>query len=354
MKESRPVPRVMLSGDARSRGMQHGEALRADIRRMLDIYAPMFALSQRELTARTNHFRAEIKALQPSLAEEIAGIAVGAGVSEAQIIALNARSELLSGSTPAANECTAVWLKRHALLGQTWDWLHELEPLITVLDITHQDGHRLLTLTEPGIVGKIGLSAAGVGVCLNFMRAPGLMRGLPIHVLLRAMLDCRHPDELTQLLRDAGANRSGHILVGLAEGAGFGLEFTGTQCCRLAEDDGVLTHTNHFLTRDIDPGPGGSNSRRRLTQARERARAGTQDWQQLLAILNDCTDTDDPITVSWREMPGWNFGPMGTVCAIAMDLRASCMAVRRGPQPSTTGWQLFDLNPTQPRVALQR
>lgn len=350
MTQSRPVPRIVLDGDARSRGLQHGEALREQIQRVLELYAPMFDLPARTLRARIDAFRTTIATFRPDLLDELAGIATGADVSEAQIIALNARSELLSGDT-VAGECTAVWMARHALLGQTWDWRRDLEPLIAVLDIRHGDGHRLLTLSEPGMLAKVGLSSAGIGVCLNFMRAPGALRGVPIHVLLRALLDCRHPDLLNPTLLAAGDNRSGHILIGQAEGDGVGLEFTGQDVRRLEPREGILVHSNHFLAAPIDPGPGGPDSCSRLQQAEALARSGPRDWPHLLRLLDDTSDPDHPISVSWRYMPGWNFGPMGTVCAIAMDLRSGTMAIRRGPQPDTTGWQTFDLHSPQSRVA---
>jgi isopenicillin-N N-acyltransferase-like protein len=43
-----------------------------------------------------------------------------------------------------------------------------------VQKIIRPDGHQLIQLTEPGILGKIGMNSAGVGVCLNILAA-----GLP-------------------------------------------------------------------------------------------------------------------------------------------------------------------------------
>ena len=63
------------------------------------------------------------------------------------------------------------------------------------------------TLTEAGILGKIGLNDAGLGVCLNLLSttADGGRDGTPIHVLLRQMLQsCRSVDDAIELL-DASA-----------------------------------------------------------------------------------------------------------------------------------------------------
>lgn len=335
------IPVVILEGDATARGHAHGRIRREAIEQAIDIYTGLFAQPESTLIERAAHFASVTRAWSPELAEEMDATADGAGVSRHWIHALNARSELVSGPAAEAGECTAVFLAERGLLGQTWDWLEVLEPLIAVLDIRHPDGHRVLTLSEPGIVGKIGLSSAGLGVCLNFLRSPHRLTGVPVHALLRGILDLRSPDDLEPWLQAAGNGRSAHVLVGNATGEGIGLEFTGKTCHRLQPEAGVLSHTNHFLRETFEAGPGMPNSKARLARACELT--GPGDWAALRGILSDCEDPEHPVTVSWRQMPGWNFGLMGTVCAVAMDLRDGVMEVRRGPG-SHTAWQRFDLH----------
>lgn len=344
------IPHVILEGDASARGFAHGRARKPEIERAIDIYAEVFCLPEAEVAQAAAHFAAVCRAFDPELVTEMDAIAEGADVPRHWIHALNARSELVARMQAQANECTALFFSEHALLGQTWDWIEPLEPLIAVLDIRHPDGHRILSLSEPGILAKIGLSSAGLGVCLNFLRSPETLDGVPVHVLLRALLELRDPADLDALISRAGAGRSAHVLVGTATGEGVGLEFTGRTCHRLAPEHGVIAHTNHFLREDYDAGPNTPNSEARLEQARAQAGRGSRDWPSLKAILSDCNDPTDPISVSWRHMPGWEFGRMGTVCALAMDLRAGIMEVRRGPDPSAA-WQRFDLHDAHLKLA---
>ncbi len=346
------IPVVRLEGDARARGAAHGEQRRDEIGQAIQIYLDVFGLPDAALRERADHFARVTRAWQPELATEIDAIAAGAGVPPHQIHALNARSELVPPAVPAPGECTAVFLSEHALLGQTWDWLQALEPLINVLDVRHPDGHRLLTLSEPGIVGKIGLSSAGLGVGLNFLRSPEPLDGVPVHALLRGLLDARSPSAAEDLIARAGNGRSAHVMLGMATGEGLGLEFTGSACHRLAPEGGVLVHTNHFLQTPIDPGPSRPNTHSRLEQARSRAASGPRDWNGLLGILGDCSHPEHPVSVSWRDMVGWSFGAMGTVCAVAMDLRDGVMQVRRGPDP-TAPWQTFRLDDRHLQLASQ-
>jgi len=139
-----------------------------------------------ELRQRAGIFEQLIRAYAPQQAEEIRGIAEGADLPAAHLFAINARSELVPFTVA---ECTALSVPQAGLLGQTWDWCEQLEELVTVLSVTREDGHRLLTVTEPGIVGKIGLCSTGLGVCLNFLSAPRTKDGVPIHNLLREALE---------------------------------------------------------------------------------------------------------------------------------------------------------------------
>ncbi|MDZ7826059.1 MAG: C45 family peptidase [Gammaproteobacteria bacterium] len=329
------MPRLDLEGDARSRGLSHGEALREDIAATIDIYRGLFDLEEATVRERAAGFAAVVHGWQPELATEIEAIALGADQPAHWLHALNARSEFVS-RRPGPGECTALWLEESRLLGQNWDWLQRLAPLTRLLHITHPDGHRVLTVTEPGIVGKIGLSSAGLGVCLNFLHRDRPLDGVPVHVLLRGLLDARDRTAAEQLLATAGAGRSAHVLLGDAAGGGVGLEFTGEHAHRLEPENGRVVHTNHFLAEAIDAGPGEPNSRARLDRA---CRRGTQldgtavDWRDLADVLSDRDDPDHPVCVSWRTMPGWTGGPMGTVCAVVMELGTGELHLRPGPDP---------------------
>ncbi|HSG88333.1 MAG TPA: C45 family peptidase [Pseudomonadales bacterium] len=343
MAHSTTIPVVHLRGDARARGHAHGEALRAEIAETLAIYDDVFALPAPARDARAEPFAALVARTQPELAAEIDAIAAAAGVPALRIHAINARSELVSRLPPseAQGECTAIYVPGTGVLAQNWDWLQRLEPLTRLLDIEHPDGHRMLTVTEPGIVGKIGLSSAGVGVCLNFLRSPHALDGLPVHVLLRALLDARTPEAAEALLATVDPSRSAHVLFGRADGAGVGIEYTGERSHRLVPRDGWYAHTNHFLAEPIDAGPGAANSKARLAAALARPEPEA-DWQRVAERLADRGDPDHPVCVDWRTLAGWDHGLMGTVCCVAMELGRGRMHLRLGPDPDAA-WTHHDL-----------
>jgi isopenicillin-N N-acyltransferase-like protein len=317
-----------LSGDAYARGRTHGGELRQEVAACVDFYRIILGLGEAELRERAAVFERLISAYAPQQAEEIRGIAEGAGLPPAHIFAINARSELVPFEVA---ECTVLSVPQAGLLGQTWDWCEQLEDLITLLSITHEDGHRVLTISEPGIVGKIGLSSAGVGVCLNFLSVPRSEEGVPIHNLLREALDARSLAAARLRLRQAGAGRGGNILLAGDSGEAVNFEFAGDQVDeRILE--GNFCHTNHCVFRHIPAGDMEANSIGRLERATELlgepSAPGVSDLQR---ILSDRSDPDAPICAPYHPLFGLE---LGTLCAVVMDLPRGELFLRMGSDPA--------------------
>jgi len=202
------MPALAVTGDASQRGSHHGEALRDSIAECLAIYDGMFKLAEDEVVTRAAHFEQVSRAWHPDLADEIDAIADAANQPRHWLWALNARSELMSYTGTQASECTSVWSPDTRILAQNWDWVRDLEPLTVVLDATHEDGHHVVTVTEPGMVGKVGMSSAGTAIGLNFLFSPEPLDGVPVHLMLRALLDARSRDEVESLITSAGTASS--------------------------------------------------------------------------------------------------------------------------------------------------
>src|SRR6185436_6792371 len=197
-------PIVDVSGNAFERGRMHGERARARVERSIANYAHLFAfcdIAWEEAQRRALAYRDAIGGLDASLLDEIEGIAAGAGRKPGEILALNARTELLPptylGKAGApSGECTAIAVRAHAsatggtLLAQNWDWLGAQREALILLRVPESDHPGFLTLTEAGMLAKIGMNTLGFGICLNILRSvdDGKRTGVPVHVLLRALL----------------------------------------------------------------------------------------------------------------------------------------------------------------------
>lgn len=113
--------------------------------------------------------------------------------------ALNARTELLAaGGVVHRGECsTLVRIGTDETVppisAQTWDWHHELTTAWLLIQHENTD-LPFITLTERGVVGKIGLNAAGVGVHVNILShvSDAPQDGddvVPVHADARRILD---------------------------------------------------------------------------------------------------------------------------------------------------------------------
>ena len=138
-----------------------------------------------------------VEEFAPDLAREIRGIAGGAGLPVSRVAAINARTEILAiiDRTVGRGECSTVVCigdeEAEPVAVQTWDWYADLADNWLEWTIPFPDGRQVVTVTEYGIVGKIGVNGYGVGVLFNLLghRDDGAGMGVPVHVIARRILD---------------------------------------------------------------------------------------------------------------------------------------------------------------------
>jgi isopenicillin-N N-acyltransferase-like protein len=256
-------PVIDVSGGPFERGRMHGELARERVERSLANYARLFAhcgIEWDEVQRRAGAWRDPIGALDAALLEEMEGIAAGAGRAAAEIVALNARTELLppsflGKSAGDAGECTAIAVQPAAsatgttLLAQNWDWLGAQRGALVVLRAAESAHPALVTLTEAGMLAKIGMNQLGFGVCLNILRSieDGKRAGVPVHVLLRSLLRLGAVDEAIAFASGLAFGSSSNVLCADVKGDAASLEVSPLGVRVLRGDGGTLCHTNHFL-----------------------------------------------------------------------------------------------------------
>jgi len=209
---------------------------------------------------------------------ELEGVADGAGVAPELIGALNARTEI------AREGGCSLLARLDALdgpwLAQNWDWYVDAPERCCVWTADLADGERLVTMTEAGILAKLGLNSRGLAVGLNILhhRRDGGPMGVPVHLILRALLEqCTTVEDASSLLGDSPTSGSSAVTIVDAAGGGAVFELSPSGVARIDPRTGFLAHTNHF----VDPGLGdgeaseldldGSRARLELSAARKQA-----------------------------------------------------------------------------------
>ncbi len=292
----------------------------------------------------------------PQLASEIDGIASGARVEVELLMAVNARTELLAGVS--RSECSAVGVlpsrtDGETIIAQNWDWHPDMRSSLVLWQVPCADGSWFTTFTEAGILAKIGLNSHGVGVCLNILgsSADGGLGGIPIHILLRLLLqDARCLQDADALLRRASVTASSCFNVGFSGGragraAMAAFEVAPGSVVRLEPEDGVLLHTNHFLVAPDSASdrklPDRPDTVARLSELRSRvaASSGAFDQGTIKALLRSheaepipicCHDSGDAIYADRRE----------SLASVVMRLDDCTLEISDGP-PCSNPYRAF-------------
>ena len=316
---------IELAGDDVAIGSQYGEQARGPIRETVALYQSLFeGVPAEHLQDRATGLAQEIQRLTPHLACQIEATAEAAGVEPEWLYIANARSEVMSGTLP---ECTAIASPQQAILAQNWDFIPEMQDLTVLLAIELGSGEKLLTLAEAGMVGKIGLNGSGIGVCLNMLFSEHAASGLPIHVLLRWLLEASDRAGIEARLSAAGSNRVGNVLIGSAEGWGINMEYQG-EAVQRTELAHTFVHTNHCLAERDSTSDFHENSVMRHEQACQRLDGnGPLSLDAIDQILSDRSSEAHPVHVPYRTLAGVR---IGTLYTVLMDLRSRSLRVRKG------------------------
>jgi len=315
------LPLLELEGPPRDRGRTLGRSVGERILATARMYAQAFGMTLDELELGGLGFHDTVAGFSRELLAEIEGIAEGAGLPLGLILAINARSEL----RPLPSECTSVAFPGSGWYGQTWDWAAAQEELAILVKIRYEDDHRVLTMTEPGMLAKVGISTAGVSVCLNALTCYEVVRGVPIHLLLRRALEARTAEEALDVVRPS-KGCSGNILLGY-RGGYLDVEHA-NQRTFFMEGTEPFLHTNHYLGAEI--------TRRDLPRHRssfDRYARGTAlldgagDLPHLERVLGD---VEGPLPILRPFSPHEEFGSYGTVFRICMHPDRGVLRIARG------------------------
>ncbi|KAA8906852.1 hypothetical protein TRICI_005091 [Trichomonascus ciferrii] len=252
------VPEIRVKGSPYEIGFGHGSQAKDRVRRSIEFYTAYFKdmanVSWDEVRRVSLEFRPSIEQRFPELFEELRGLAEGAGLPLADVMALNVRTEIAFGLqiTQATDGCTAMYWRaspKEVFLAQNWDWKEAQADALIALNAA-PDGHpRFQIMTEAGILGKIGLNEHGVGCCLNAISATGLDASkLPVHLALRRILNFDSAARAAQFLeKEYPCASAAHILVGDRD-TGTGLEFSSTDVQELLPDaNNCIFHSNHYV-----------------------------------------------------------------------------------------------------------
>lgn len=404
-KQTSPAPRTSHRSPPANPptqiGHAHGSGARAQVHGSIAFYTALFRqkcdLDWAAVTREAEKYVSRLSVTCPRYLDEIRGIADGAGVGFLDVLALNVRTEIVFGRFTEAEAvrargavngvngvnggsgvdghqagdddfpsdgCTSLaftsppvsgsGLPSSSFLAQNWDWQPAQAPNLIVIHISQPTTSNtaeteaiipdIAMVTEAGIIGKIGLNSAGVGCCLNAIRARGLdTTRLPVHFALRTILEATSRTEaLATLKKIGGVAGSAHILVADPSGS-VGLEFAGGKE-RIGEigpdGKGRVVHTNHLVLEHPgveEPGwlPDSGERLKRITELTDGGFLGGKvDVGRVLELFKD--EEGFPFSINRLKVKE---GESQTLFTIVMDLGRREALVKVG-RPTEDGEEI--------------
>jgi isopenicillin-N N-acyltransferase like protein len=223
------------------------------------------------VTSEALRYREAVERFEPRYLEELQGVAEGAGVPFEDVLAINVRTEVMFAAKTRRSEeegrrvgeCSAfavlpeASLNGHTLIGQNWDWLLHAFETVVVLESKQDDGPDFVTVVEAGLLAKTGMNSSGIGLVTNAL-VTDLDRGepgVPYHLVLRGILDAENLSDALAVAQRGFRSSSANYLVAATDGLAFDIEATPGDFAALHllfPTDGVVLHTNHFLSPAFD------------------------------------------------------------------------------------------------------
>ncbi|MFI7228195.1 C45 family autoproteolytic acyltransferase/hydrolase [Nonomuraea angiospora] len=344
--------------DPRARGKELGTHRSEAIRANLSGYSDLFAVAGATATQVRSWGELALERTAdwaPHLAEEIAGIAGGAGLEPWQVAVVNARTEILAAiDATGEGECsTSVVLPgvgEAPRTVQTWDWHDHLRDAPMLWELEPRPGHVVRTFTEAGALAKIGVNTGGLGIHFNILRhdSDTADLGVPVHLIARRILDeATTVEEAADIARSATVSAS-TVITAVTSSDAASIEISPAGVAVIPpEPDGVLQHCNHFLDPALAKDERHSTDRPSTYARFQHLRANTEGLssddhtKRALAMLSHgpddapvCAHPDQTMPINQR----WE-----TVATIALDVVAARLRVHQGGpcQVTEATWQTF-------------
>jgi len=249
---------VNAKGSPYECGKQYGDSVSNLIRKNVEIYSDLYfhvsGITKDEAIKYSLRYKSAIEEYCPSIIEEIQGISDGAGVSFGEIMMLNVRTELLALRNKAIRECTSISITTplarptDVWLAQNWDWLNITQGTAILYKVKQNRQPEHMMYVEAGQVGKLGLSEAGVGLCHNWLDSGVQKLGVPFIVLCRLILSQDTIKNAIDIVGKVKRASSGNFMIAHSSGFVVDLETSPDNIYILEPNNGLLIHTNHYIS----------------------------------------------------------------------------------------------------------
>lgn len=357
-------PFLELEGTSYEIGYQQGKHFKEQIQNNIHCYQEMFQdysnLKWERAKELSTRFVTVITEYNPDYLEEIRGVADGSGFDFEDILALNCRSELVflgNELDKADGGCTSIGISSdagkdgNAYLAHNWDWKTSQRASMIMMKIHQKNGKpSIFMITEAGIIGKTGFNSAGICLYLNALSTNEASGGLPLHMAMRGILDCTTLSDAIKAATRMNLGCCANFMIGHKNGECIDLEIENEDFDVLYPKDGIIVHTNHFVSPRLPKYPRKDTCKQkfadtfvRLGRADKLLRKKGTDIseKELMDVLKD--HVEYPCSIcrhdDMRQEPGLR---MGTVFSMIVNLTEGKIWFCKG-NPCETAYEEYSL-----------
>lgn len=259
-----PFPLIEIAGAPGERGHQYGRLAADRIGKSVALYSGALrdlGIGRADLARAVGEFKDAFAHFGGHHAEEMRGIAEGAGVDFEEVALVNARTEIIAKARLGAgllnddpDGCTGVVVlpERSApgtlIHAQNWDWRRECVETAIVLKVRPETGPAFLTFTEAGGLARSGFNAAGIAVTANYLESDRDYRqsGVPLPFIRRSVLEQEHMALAMRAIAITPKACSNNMMLSDAKGFAIDFECAPDEVFPLYPEDGLLIHANHW------------------------------------------------------------------------------------------------------------
>jgi|GEM_PF-137187 len=247
-------------------GFSHGERFKdkimASIVNYKDVFKVYAGLEWETCIDLARPFHHVIKSFDAGMIEEMEGIAEGSGVPYDEILLINCHHEIMFMNSYLAAErkrggCTAIAVvpertkDGHMIHGQNLDFNPGHEEFLVLLEIEQEGKPRILTVTEAGTIGKLGMNSKGVAVTGTAIETPGVPLGLPTNAVLRKILNSKNLSDAIYVISSHPCACAYTYTISINDGEVVNVEVVPEDYEVLYPEDGLCVHTNHYISQRL-------------------------------------------------------------------------------------------------------
>lgn len=261
LKSTKTFPSYTFKGTYSEIGEQYGEACRNLIKLHKEYATERLSksidiTSEQAIEEAALEYRTYVKKHAPFFDEEIKGMAQGAGISLGEAYFLQLRAEIYN-YFDTTDECTTfavsgkVTTSGAPILGQNSDLPALYKKVGVVVESKYNNSPATLMLTPAGQISYIGMNDEGMAIGANFLECKGWKIGFPRYLLSKLALTKSNVEDATKLIESVDRASSRNLIMVDKNDGMIDLETIPGEIGKLRDEDGILTHSNHFVSKEL-------------------------------------------------------------------------------------------------------